>query len=163
MSDWVREAYEEHHRQLFLVAWLVLRRTDLAEDAVHMAFSHIISRPPQLNGNAKAYVLKAVRNAAIDLHRANARIEANSVNHCNEFPRQEALSSSTKKRIEAVYEALEKLDAITQEIIQLHIHEQMTFREIGELTDQPLQTVASRYRRGLKQIKAKLYDELGSD
>ena len=162
MDDWVRKTYEEHRGQLFRVAWLVLRRTDLAEDAVHTAFSRIIARPPRLNGNAKAYVLRAVRNAAIDLQRADARKEGKSLDECKQIGQDKSCSQSDE-HVDAIYEALGKLDSGTQEIIHLHIHEQMTFREISELIEEPLQTVASRYRRGLGQIRATIDHESGPD
>jgi DNA-directed RNA polymerase specialized sigma24 family protein len=31
-------------------------------------------------------------------------------------------------------------------VVHLHVWEEMTFREIGELLSQPTQTIASRYR-----------------
>ena len=161
MDDWVREMYEQHRTQLFRVAWVVLRRTDLAEDAIHNAFSRIIARPPRLNGNAKAYVLKAVRNAAIDLQRTAVRKDAQSLEHCEQVGQDTSCQSD--ENVDAVYDALGKLDCGTQEIIHLHIHERMTFREISELIEEPLQTVASRYRRGLGRIRATIDDESRSN
>lgn len=154
MNDWVREAYEHHRGLLFRVAWLILRRTDLAEDAVHTAFSRIVGSRPPLNGNAKGYVLKAVRNAAIDLRRQLARRATYTIDEWEQVSRDEIPSRPATESLAAVSEALARLDSTTREIIHLHIHEQMTFREIGELIGAPLPTVASRYRRGLKQIKA---------
>lgn len=156
MEEWVRETYESNRRLLFRVAWLVLRRTDLAEDAVHTAFSRIVQRPPEVNGNAKQYVLKAVRNAAIDIRRQMARRPAGSIEGWDRVPGTETPPRRETEFAQAVYAALEQLDSLTQEIIHLHIHEQLTFREIGELVDVPLQTAASRYRRGLKQIQEKV-------
>jgi RNA polymerase sigma-70 factor, ECF subfamily len=159
VTDWVRQIYEDHRRLLFRVAWLIVRRTDLAEDAVHTAFSRIVSRPPSINGNAKGYVLKAVRNAAIDLHRQLAARRSGVVEEWDQVPGHAPVSRQEQQSLNAVQAAMETLDGETQEIIQLHIHEQMTFREIGELIDVPLPTVASRYRRGLRQIQAKVRDD----
>jgi len=159
VTDWVRQIYEDHRRLLFRVAWLIVRRTDLAEDAVHTAFSRIVSRPPNINGNARGYVLKAVRNAAIDLRRQLSARRTGVVDDWEQVPAGTTISQRDLESLDAVRDALQTLDDGTQEIIQLHIHEQMTFREIGELIDVPLQTVASRYRRGLRQIQAKVRDD----
>ena len=156
MNDWVRDIYEEHRGLLFRVAWLILRRADLAEDAVHTAFSRIVSSRPQLNGNAKGYALQAVRNAAIDIQRQRARRKTDTVTEWDNLPGERPSLKSSTEQHDRVAAALERLDAATQEIIHLHIHEGLTFREIAELTDAPLQTVASRYRRGLKQIEARV-------
>ena len=153
MNDWVRETYETHRRLLFRVAWLVLRRSDLAEDAVHAAFSRILRNRPNINGDAKAYVVRAVRNAAIDLQRRAANQRTENSNNLDQLPGNERPSRNGQIRSDAVIDALERLETDTQEIIHLHIHERMTFREIGDLLDLPLQTVASRYRRGLKKIE----------
>lgn len=163
MKDWVRETYETHRRLLFRVAWLVLRRSDLAEDAVHSAFTRIVRRPPEINGDAKSYVLKAVRNAAIDVRRQMSRRPTETIDDWEQVPGAEVPSRRQTESIDAIYDALEKLDHTTQEIIHLHIHEQMTFREIGELIDIPMQTVASRYRRGLKQIQSKVGNQRAGD
>ena len=38
--------------------------------------------------------------------------------------------------------------------MQLHVWEDMTFREIGELLGQLTQTIASRYRYALEKLRA---------
>jgi RNA polymerase sigma-70 factor (ECF subfamily) len=163
VTDWVRHIYEDHRRLLFRVAWLIVRRTDLAEDAVHTAFSRIVSRPPDINGNAKGYVMKAVRNAAIDIRRQLAAGPKGVVDDWEQIPARTTISRMEGESFDAAQAALATLEGETQEIIHLHIHERMTFREIGELIDVPLQTVASRYRRGLRQIQAKVRDDDRTD
>lgn len=163
MNDWVRETYETHRRLLFRVAWLVLRRSDLAEDAVHAAFSRILRNPPNINGDAKAYVVRAVRNAAIDLRRRAASQRTDTSENLDKLPGTERPSRNGEVRTDAVIDALERLESDSQEIIHLHIHERMTFREIGELLDIPLQTIASRYRRSLKKIEQTVRDDARLD
>lgn len=155
-DDWVRETYENHRGLLFRVAWLILRRADLAEDAVHTAFSRIVSNRPQLNGNAKGYVLQAVRNAAIDMRRKLARRRTETVESLESVAGDDEVSHHKSEQLDDIAAALAQLDEAIQEIIYLHIHERMTFREIGELIGAPLPTVASRYRRGLEQIRSEV-------
>ncbi|MEQ1748554.1 MAG: sigma factor-like helix-turn-helix DNA-binding protein [Prosthecobacter sp.] len=38
-------------------------------------------------------------------------------------------------------------------VIHLHLWEEMSFREIGELLAAPTQTIASRYRYGLEKLR----------
>src|SRR5437868_7375758 len=71
-SAWLGVIYEQFRRELFITAWTVLRRADLAEDAVHSAFAKLIQlRSPPVD--PKLYVFRSVRNAAIDLAKARSR------------------------------------------------------------------------------------------
>ncbi len=54
------------------------------------------------------------------------------------------------KRLSA---ALDSLDFESREAVRLHLHGELTFREIGELVGKPLQTVASRYRRAIDSLR----------
>ena len=64
--EWLAGLYRQNRRQLFLIAWSVLRQPDLAEDAVHAAFVGLarLSAPPR---EPRPYAFRAVRNAAVDL------------------------------------------------------------------------------------------------
>jgi len=50
-------------------------------------------------------------------------------------------------------EALARLPNEQREVIHLKIHMNMTFAEIGQLTNVPLDTAASRYRYGLEKLR----------
>jgi RNA polymerase sigma factor (sigma-70 family) len=108
-------------------------------------------------------VLKAVRNAAIDLRQQQNRLGSGTIDKWDLLPETITPPPDRSDRANAVYAELLRLKQTTQEIIQLHIHEQLSFREIGELLDLPLQTVASRYRRGLKQIEQNVRDHDRAD
>ncbi len=154
--DVIRELYEAHRDLFYWTAWLVLRRRDLAEDAVQMAFAKVLANGAmRADGNGKAYLQKAIRTAALDLRRKMARENAYVLEHP---PATELGSAQQRQTLDAAQVALEQLDPRTQEIIHLHLHAAMTFREIGELTDTPLQTVAARYRRGLEKIRELIHE-----
>ena len=46
--EWLAGLYRQNRRQLFLIAWSVLRQPELAEDAVHAAFVGLarLAAPP---------------------------------------------------------------------------------------------------------------------
>ena len=50
--------------------------------------------------------------------------------------------------------ALAALPEEQRSAIHLHVWEELSFREIGELLGLPTQTVASRYRYGLEKLRA---------
>lgn len=55
---------------------------------------------------------------------------------------------------EALIAALAALPEEQRSVVHLHVWEDMTFREIGELLGLPTQTIASRYRYALDKLRA---------
>ena len=49
--------------------------------------------------------------------------------------------------------ALDKLPPLYRAVLVLHYNEQMTFREIAESFDEPIDTIKSRHRRGLIRLR----------
>jgi RNA polymerase sigma-70 factor (ECF subfamily) len=54
--------------------------------------------------------------------------------------------------LQCIAAAMERLDLAGREVIELHLHAQLSFREIAGLLGEPLATVASRYRRALGKL-----------
>lgn len=71
-SNWLAQLYWQNRQALFSVAWNVLRRRELAEDAVHNAFVQL-SRRRSAPQHPRLYAFRVVRNAAIDLARKEGR------------------------------------------------------------------------------------------
>ncbi len=61
---------------------------------------------------------------------------------------------ATKKELEKEVEhALMKVGSEFRAVIVLHLFSELTFQEIADMTGEPLNTIKSRYRRGLLAIK----------
>lgn len=139
--------YREHHRRLYLVALAITMNREMAEDAVHDALERLLGknrRPDDL----LAYVVRAVRNAAIDVARRRRREEPMQREFlvavdgpvCEISPRMLA-------------EAFGGLSRNERETILLHVYADMSFREIADLRRRPLNTVTAWYRRGLTRLR----------
>ncbi|HET6323537.1 MAG TPA: sigma-70 family RNA polymerase sigma factor [Planctomycetaceae bacterium] len=148
---WLDELYRQYRRPLFLTAWNVLRCSSLAEDAVHSAFARLAELRTAPRG-PKLYVFRAVRNAAIDLCRSRSRRREEPIG-------EERISESfgpipdDGELLSSVSVALNQLDEASREVVELHLHSGLTFREIATVLEEPLQTVASRYRRALEKLR----------
>lgn len=59
-----------------------------------------------------------------------------------------------------LYEAVRTLSPETQTIIMLHYYEEMTLKEISEITDCNLSTVKSRLYAGLKKLKIQIKEDM---
>ncbi len=150
-QDWLEGIYRQHRRSLFLTAWNVLRCPSLAEDAVHSAFVRLAELPASPR-EPKLYALRAVRNTAIDLARLRGRRMEEPI------PVEERRSRFVIPPIDdeshsAAHTALTQLDEKSREVVELHLHGRLTFQEIAALCDEPLPTVASRYRRALDKLR----------
>ena len=55
-----------------------------------------------------------------------------------------------------IFEAMAKLPAEQREVVSLHIHGKMKFREIAEQLNVSINTVQSRYRYGIEKLRTLL-------
>ena len=151
MTDqrWLTNVYTKERKSLFLTAWNILHHAESSEDAVHAAFvkmSKLRTEPD----NARLYAFKAVRNAAIDMARVKSR---RPVHQTLDAAEANAVARPTSETTEYLETAIARLSTASREVVELHIHSGLSFREIGEMLDTPTQTIASRYRRALQFIK----------
>lgn len=143
----LRVCYVQHHRRLYLVALAVTLDRQMAEDAVHDALVRLLARHHR-PGNSTAYVMRAVRNAAIDIARCRRREErmqqeflvGNDGPACGISPR-------------VLAEAFTELHPAEREAIVLHVYAGMSFREIADMRRRSINTVTSWYRRGLTKLR----------
>jgi RNA polymerase sigma factor (sigma-70 family) len=151
---WLDDLYRQHRRPLLLTAWNILRCPSLAEDAVHSAFAGLagLREPPH---EPKLYAFRAVRNAALDLVQVRGRRREEPIPADVHRASCEFLADGDDS-LAALAAALETLDTLAREVVELHVHAALTFQEIGALLEQPLPTVASRYRRALEKLRETL-------
>jgi RNA polymerase sigma factor (sigma-70 family) len=126
-----------------------------AEDVVQDAFLSLMAaggRPT----DAKAWLFRAVRNAALNRLRAERR----RGRHEGEFKKSRAdwfdPGSSDLLAPAIVQTALSSLPIEQREVIVLRIWAQMTLNQIGELLDEPISTLGSRYQAGLAALRRML-------
>ncbi|HEV3416768.1 MAG TPA: sigma-70 family RNA polymerase sigma factor [Pirellulales bacterium] len=153
-SDWLGAIYQRFRQELFITAWTILRRADLAEDAVHSAFIRLMRRefPPI---DPKPYVFRSVRNAAIDLAKSRSRRREEPL--LPDWDQTELESASPDDDMSrSLSDVLERLDDPSREVIELHLQASLTFQEISQMLSEPLPTVASRYRRALDKLRAEM-------
>lgn len=139
--------YLEHHRRLYLVALAVTLDRQAAEDAVHDALVRLLARRRRPD-DPRAYVMRAVRNAAIDIVRNRRR---------EELVQQEFLVAADGPSCgispRTLAEAFGALRRAERETIVLHLYADMSFREIAGLRRRSINTVTAWYRRGLAKLR----------
>lgn len=139
-------------------AWSVTKDESLAQEVVQELFLKM-ARDADVIVTAqseRAVIFTLTRNLALDALRRRSTRESALQRFSEEIPGwflpdTETEAEDTRTQITA---ALAALSEEQRSVIHLHVWEELTFREIGELLQLPTQTVASRYRYGLEKLRA---------
>lgn len=154
LNSELERVYGESGGALFVCALAITRCRATAEDAIHDAFSRLLAlerRPADL----RMYVFQCVRNAAIDIRRKSRRAEVVPDLYIFEAcdPEEQAGRNELASRAAA---ALLTLSDDERETIVQHLYAGLTFREIADVREDSVNTVASWYRRGLAKLREQL-------
>lgn len=148
--------YDEYAVSLFRYALSLTGSTEDAEDAVQEVFVRIAHEPRRLTTveNLRAYLLHSTRNAAYTILRVRMRKE-----RLDEAAfREELVSCSiqleeTAISVSVVREAFPQLPIEQREVLVLKVFDDLTFKEIAEITGASINTVAARYRYGIERLR----------
>ncbi len=151
-----------------LARWLV-RNTHDAEDVVQDAYVRAFKFfGGYQGGNARAWVLRIVRNAAytfIEKRRpADLAEEFDEVVHSGEAGQPDVetmLVNSAEGQI--LQEALEELPVRSREVLILREIEGLSYKEIAEVVDIPIGTVMSSLARSRGQLRERLLGMRGKE
>lgn len=154
-----RRLYDETSGKLFGVAVRILKRKDLAEDAVQDTYLKIWNGAggyrPGL-GAPLGWMATITRNRAIDMlrKRTESRLGDDAADMLADEdipdPFAEAQQNS---ELQAFLDCLSKLDDSSQSCLLLAYYYGYTHEEIAGRMTTPVGTVKSRIRRGLIQIR----------
>lgn len=142
-----RAAFDALYQQLsgpvYAIAYRILGSREGAEDVTQEVFLRLYRDPPQAD-NSRAFILRMARNLALDGRRKPVSV-----------PLAEWVEDRGPAPGEAVEveEALLSLPEAEREIITLHLHAGLKFREIASLLERPLGTVLWRYNKGLSTLR----------
>ena len=156
----LQRLYEKYKDDLLGLAITLLRDRSLAEDVVHDVFVAFAQTAGAftLSGTLKGYLSTCVANCARDRNRLR------SARHVG-LDAAEALMTDSKDPVahtvgseeaERLQDVLGRLPYGQQEIIVLHLHQEMRFREIAEVLGVSINTVQSRYRYGPEKLRSML-------
>ncbi len=153
-KDW----FELHGPRLLLCARQWTRSLADAEDVVQEAFVRFWRHQRGLGGEPIALLLTSVRRAACDLARRETRRavrEERAEADGDSEPLFEPLAEGDDRR-RAIEAALARLPADQREVLVLKIWGELTFAQIAQKLDIPLNTAASRYRYALNALRQEL-------
>ena len=129
----------------------------LAEDLLQTVMLRLVRHRDRLRGveNLKAWLYVVARNEA-RRHGRRSSTRPMSALDAGVFENVTQPDATHTSDGESIHRALLALSRERFEVVTLKIHHDHTFAEIGEVLDIPPNTAASRYRRALADLRAKL-------
>ena len=147
----VGRLYDAHGAAMYRYALMLLRRRAAAEDAVQQVFTSVLRQSGAIDNEAH-YLRRAVRNECFSAMRRDRHLVA-SDEPTLELAAPGEIDVAERMALET---ALASLPPEQREVVHLHIFEGMTFEETARVVDQPMNTVASRYRYALAKMRTHL-------
>ena len=129
-----------------------LRNEHTAKDLLQETFAAVVRRPDglRLSASPRAYLFGIARNLSAEAHRRFRPSEELPLELPGETPPQD------DPRLEAVREAISKLNPALREIMELRLQSELSYEEIAEVLDIPVGTVRSRLHHAVKQLRVAL-------
>ena len=126
-----------------------------AEDVLQTIFIRIVRKRRYLAEARRldAYVYQMARHEAMSFLRQHRRRQPRPLEAQPWLVPAEP-DDRSQEDAEALQVALTRLPIVQREIVVLKTYKEKTFREIAEMLDLSLNTVASRYRYGLEKLRA---------
>jgi len=161
----LRRIYEKYRLYLLKIAIALLHNVSLAEDVVHDVFISFVKSAEQLkiNGSLKAYLRTCVVNGVRNKERSDQVRDYVELSKTGPIasgqngPDQWAILKEESMRIS---KALVQVPFEQREVVVLHLHGGMKFREIAKLQAVSTKTIQSRYRYGLNKLRSILNSEI---
>ncbi len=164
----LRRVYEKYKKDLMTLATALLYDRNAAEDVVQDVFASFIESAEKFRhtGSLKGYLAVCVANNARNRNKAKQR--HNSVR----LDQAEAIVSDSKgpdlsvmfdEQLQRLTWALAQLPFQQREILLLHVHARMKFREIAKLSGESINTLKGRYRYGLDKLRSLLNSEVKNE
>lgn len=123
-----------------------------AEDLLHETFSAVLRRPDGLRHavSPQAYLFGIARNLSADALRRIRLVEVLPQELSGEVP------VSVDPRLEAMRDAIAKLEPAFREVVELRLQSELSYEEIAAVLDVPVGTVRSRLHHAVKHLRQAL-------
>jgi len=159
-AEALRQVYHLYKHDLLTVATAILCDLHAAEDCVHDVFAQFAGgvKNVAVDRNLRGYLMRCVANRAKNMLkqrrvRRSGRLAQAEESQPSESPTGRLIA--TEQSVQ-VFRALAQLPVEQREVITLHLHAELTFREIALQLGLSINTVQSRYRYGIEKLRTLL-------
>ncbi len=151
--------YYQTHKMVFSIIYSIVKDDLDAEDLMQDTYIKMIENINSFKAgrNFKTWLGTIARNLAIDHYRCSQRVLNIDLQE-----EEQVYLESTNENLDLKAEALELLETLSSDeqlIVLLRVVDELTFREISEITNRPLGTVIWSYNQSINKL-SKLYKEV---
>ena len=163
---WIRETLERFERPLLAYAARILGDLDAARDVVQETFLALCrAERSAVEASLAEWLFRVCRNKALDVKRKERPMKA-----ITETQEREARANvddpsarlETQDSFAHVLETLERLPEKQQEALRLKFQHGLSYKEIASVTEQSIGNVGFLIHVGLKALRERLSNEMGS-
>ena len=156
--------YYEYRERMYAAAFEILKNNEDAEDAVHNAFvgiaNNIASIDEPKSSRALSYVIKAAKNAALNIYNKRNRITFVKLEDNLKISDEDFFNSlCIKQDYESVVKAITELRDIYKIPMYYYYLHEMKIKDIAVLMNIKPSAVSVRINRGIKELINMLGDE----
>ena len=156
----LEDLYDTASRHLYGLALWRTGSEDDAADVVQDVFVKVAEQGPKLAkiNNPKGWLLTVTHRAAVDIARRRTRHSAEPL---DEYPFLTATHGDSGTMLDAAHASvlLAGMPPNLRDVIYLKLFVDCTFAEIGAIVGVPTFTAASRYRKGISDLRNLMKDE----
>ena len=170
----LEQLYDRYSSLVFSVSLRVLDDRQLAEDVTQEVFLRLWRQPRSYDagrGRFLSWLMSVTRNRAIDEQRRitrRRRVEKPGDDATSELPgperfhdpQLEAVLAEDRRRVR---QAMTRLPPPQREVIELAYFSGLTQTQIARRTGEPLGTVKTRIRLGMRKLRGALEEPRGKD
>ena len=152
----LEELYRRTRAAVYSMALSYLKNAEEAQDVAQETFVRIWENAAMYRsqGSPMAWILTIARNLSLMKLRLEVRQSSLSEDEWNAIPADTSAVSLEDRQM--LQDALSALSDEERQIVLLHAVTGLKHREIAALTELPLSTVLSKYRRALNKLRLQL-------
>lgn len=158
-GDWIRAALSRFERPLVRYAVTILRDPDRARDVVQDTFLRLCQQDRAVvDGHLAAWLFRVCRNRALDVKRKESRMTElmeSDLTNASSGPPPPSEVAEQHENATRLLDLLEDLSSNQREVLRLKFQDDLSYREISEVTSLSVGNVGFLIHIGIKALRDK--------
>ena len=164
-ADWIRSALLQYESPLVRYVARIVGDLDRARDVVQDTFLKLCAADREkVEDRLAAWLYTVARNRALDVYKKERRMSPTSDSVLEVFESALPSPAEAAETVEAksqVFLALETLSPRQREVLRLKFQENLSYKEIGEITGNTVSHVGVLIHTALKNVRESLHKQPG--
>jgi len=163
-SEWVRDALLEYEGPLMRYAQRITGELELARDVVQETFLKLCRQErAEVDGHLSQWLFTVCRNRALDVQRKERRMSTTSALDERISAAGAEAPGAVAEQKDSMVRVLQQLDRLPdnqQDVIRLKFQNELSYREISDITGLTVSNVGFLLHVGLKRLRELMQVEL---